>query len=145
MLTFDIEIQLVWTICRVDQVQHLIVFSILHDEFCKVHFCYFWLPQVSQFYVICKMKDSYWRNSMNKWDDCGWLCFASIKKKKGGYVYFWGKKIICFLPNAYLSNFLWKSKDHVPRNKENEDLTRCIRIVLHSTRTKAECHEWWAL
>lgn len=53
-------------------------------------------------------------------------------------------KPIWLLPNAYLSNFLWKSKVHVQTNKENEDLTRCIRTVLYSTRTK-ECHEWWAL
>lgn len=75
-----------------------------------------------------------------------WLTVLCLKK---GYPYFWEKKKtkhkpIWLLPNAYLSNFLWKSKVHVQRNKENEDLTRCIRTVLYSTRTK-ECHEWWAL
>lgn len=110
----------------------------LHSPWWKFHFCYF------HFYVIPKIKELYWRNSLNKWNVSGWLysaskkiIFISEKRKK--------HKPIWLLPNAYLSNFLRKSKVHVQRNKENEDLPRCIRTVLYSTRTKEECHEWWAL
>lgn len=60
-----------------------------------------------------------------------WL-FVFLEKKK---------KSIWLLPNAHLSNFFWKSKDHGARNKENEDMTRCIRTVFHSARTKEVCHE----
>lgn len=45
----------------------------LHSPWQKFHFCYF------QFYVIPKMKELYWRSSLNKWHGCGWLYSASKK------------------------------------------------------------------
>lgn len=45
----------------------------LHSPWWKFNFCYF------QFYAIPKMKELYWRNSVNKWNGCGWLYSASKK------------------------------------------------------------------
>lgn len=45
----------------------------LHSPWWKFHFYYF------QFYVIPKIKQLYWRNSLNKWNVCGWLYSASKK------------------------------------------------------------------